>query len=114
MILTNKSKVLIFTHYAFRSEESEDVDQRIVTYLKKHVGKIVQITHPFPEFDNKYSYLQIFEGQKRISEFKISVIRSASFIRYLHHIIIILFLISIFAFGLMCLTNIINLSIVGL
>ena len=67
----DKTKILMLTHYAFRAEEGEDTDQRILRYLKDRVKKVILITHPFPEFGYRTSYCTIYENGNKTKEMRV-------------------------------------------
>ncbi len=85
----DKTRVIMLTHYTFRSEDAEDLDQRIFRFLKDKVKKIVLITHPFPEFGNRLSFLTVYEHGKLIIDKRVKISRGPSFLQYLQHIFII-------------------------
>lgn len=85
----DKTIVLMLTHYAFRSEEGEDTDQRILRYLKDRVTKIVLITHPFPDFGFRYSYCTVYKNGVKIRELKIYVPKGPPWFQYLYHVVLI-------------------------
>lgn len=84
-----KTKILLVTHYMILTEDGEDTDQRIRSYLKNKVKKIVHITHPFPYTPYRDSYLIIYENGEKIQEFKVPVITGPYWIQYLHHVLLI-------------------------
>lgn len=85
----DRTKILILTHYMILTEDGEDTDQRLRSYLKDKVKKIVHITHPFPYTPYRESYLIIYENGEKIQEFKIPVIKGPYWIQYLHHVLLI-------------------------
>ena len=87
-LLKEKTKVLILTHYTERSEEGEDTDMRILSYLKNKVKKIVLITHPLPEFGHHTSYCLTFINGHKTQEIKASVYNGPELLKYVHHILI--------------------------
>lgn len=87
-LLKDKTKVLMLTHYNFRDKEGEDTDQRIFRYLKDRAKKIALITHPFPEFGGKYSYLTIYQDGELFLEKKVKVIQGPNLCQFFQHIFI--------------------------
>lgn len=110
----DKTKVLMLTHYNFRAEDGEDTDQRIFNYLKDRVKKIALITHPFPEFGGRYSYLTIYEDRKLILDKKIFVIKGPAFLQFLHHILIIYYFLFFTGFNFTVCIALENLSFIAI
>lgn len=110
----DKTRILLINYYTFRSEENEDTDQRIISYLKNKVKKIFHITHPFPEFNSRYSYLTLYEDGKKIKQFKFYILGGPDWIQYLYHTLITYFCVfkSGFAYDL-CITAA-NLSFISI
>jgi len=78
----------MLTHYNFRDKEGEDTDQRILRYLKDRVKRVILITHPFPEFGGKYSFLTMYEDGNPLLEKKVKVLKGPSLLQFFHHILI--------------------------
>ncbi len=85
----DKTKILMLTHYAFRAEDGEDTDQRILRYLKERVRKVVLITHPFPDFNYRTSYCTIYENGNQVKQIKVAIVKGLSALQYLHHVLLI-------------------------
>ncbi|OGE42644.1 hypothetical protein A3B45_00360 [Candidatus Daviesbacteria bacterium RIFCSPLOWO2_01_FULL_39_12] len=84
-----KTTILLVTHYMILTEDGEDTDQRIRSYLKDKVKRIVHITNPFPYIPDRDSHLIIYENGKKIQQFKVSVVKGPHWIQYLHHVLLI-------------------------
>lgn len=88
----DRTKILMLTHYTDRSEKGEDTDLRILNYLKDKVKKVMLITHPFPEFGHRESICLMYENGQRKEETRISIIQGPFLMQYLHHLLIIYYL----------------------
>lgn len=89
MILSrDKTKILMLTHYTFRAEDGEDTDQRILRYLKDRVKKVALITHPFPEYNGRYSYLKMYQDGNLVLDKKVAVFKGPYVLEFLYHILI--------------------------
>ncbi len=91
-LINNKTRVLILTHYNYRTEHNEDTDERIINYLKLKVKKIILITQPFPEFGQRYSYILTYENGKKTKESKYYILNGPSIFQFLHHVLLIYYL----------------------
>lgn len=92
-LINNKTKVLILTHYNYRTEHNEDTDERIINYLKSKVKKIILITQPFPEFGQRYSYILTYENGRKVKEAKYYIFNGPPIFQFLHHILLIYYLV---------------------
>lgn len=93
----NKTRILLINYYNYRAEQNEDTDQRIISYLKDKVKKLVHITHPFPEFGSRYSYLTLYKDGEKVRQLKFYVLKGSFWVQYLYHILITYY--CIFRFG---------------
>ena len=88
----NKTKVLISTHFNYRTEQNEDTDSRLANYLKDKVRKVVLIAQPFPEYNHRFSYLSIFENGIRVKSEKFYIPAGPSLLQFLYHILLLYYL----------------------
>lgn len=88
----NKTKVLILAHFNYRTEQNEDTDSRLANYLKDRVKKVVLIAQPFPEYNHRYTYLDIFSNGKRIQNSKFYIPKGPAWLQFLYHILLLYYL----------------------
>lgn len=110
----NKTNILILTHYTFRSDNAEDTDQRIVTYLKNRVKKIVHITQPLPEYGNRHSYCLVYNNGKVVKKEEIKTITGPIIFQYLHHTILIYYFLLKYGISYDLCITMENLSFIGI
>lgn len=91
-LFKNKTKVLISTHFNYRTEQNEDTDSRLANYLKYRVKKVVLIAHPFPEYNHRYTYLDIFSDGKKVQNSKFYVPKGPAWLQFLYHILLTFYL----------------------
>lgn len=88
----NKTKVLISTHFNFRTEQNEDTDSRLANYLKEKVKKVILIAQPFPEYNHRFAYLSIFIKGIRVKHEKFYIPKGPSLLQFLYHILLTYYL----------------------
>lgn len=88
----NKTKILISTHFNFRTEQNEDTDSRLANYLKDKVKKVVLIAQPFPEYNHRYTYLLIYSNGKKIQDSRFYIPKGPAWLQFLYHILLLYYL----------------------
>lgn len=87
-----KTKVLISTHFNFRTEQNEDTDSRLAHYLKDKVKKVVLIAQPFPEYRHRFTYLSVFKNGIKVKQEKFYIPNGPPVLQFLYHILLLYYL----------------------
>lgn len=88
----NKTRVLISTHFNYRTERNEDTDSRLANYLKDKVKNVVLIAQPFPEYNHRYAYLLIFNSGKKIQDSRFYIPKGPAWLQFLYHILLLYYI----------------------
>lgn len=88
----NKTKILISTHFNFRTEQNEDTDSRLAHYLKDKVKNVILIAQPFPEYKHRFAYLSIFESGIKVKQKKFYIPNGPAVLQFLYHILLLYYL----------------------
>lgn len=94
MEISNKTKVLMVSHFTFKDEEEGAVfPQSIRDYLIKRVGRLTYIDHPFPTSNFPSSQMRIYKKRKKIYQLTTARLKMQNVILFVYQLFLTIFFI---------------------